>query len=199
MNVRLLKNWAWNSGIVVDGEYHINSYALSVDLVTATEDHREQNIAYERMRHWITQVLASSVIIETGHHRIDAFLATGQRVIELPNGPVDQMVGIMLYCKLNAILEGRLVVTDVSISSDLGDHMVYLHSDGDACGPFAAAGWWNDPRTVFSSRKPRKNANVISMSRSPEWADLDLLWQEPARTSDPNTVLYAEFPKNENK
>jgi hypothetical protein len=199
MNVRLLKNWSWSSGIIVDDEYHINTYALSVDLLTATQDHREQNVAYDRMRHWISGVLADAVLIEAGHRLTDAFLATGQRVIEIPGGPADQLVGIMLYTKLNAIMEGRMVVTDVSISSDLGDHMVYLHSEGDACGPLAEAGWWSDPRAVFSTRRHRKSANVISIPRQPEWVDLDLLWQESDPATDANTVLYAEFPKNENK
>lgn len=199
MNVRLLKNWGWNSGIVHEGEYHINTYALSVDLLTATEDHREQNIAYDRMRHWITEVLTDAVMIEQGHELVDAFLTTGQRVIEMPTGPADQLVGIMLYRKLNAIMEGRIIVTDISVSSDLGDHMVYLHSDGDAEGPFADSGWWSDSRAVFSSRRPRKNAKVISMSRQSEWIDLGLDWNEVPRSNDPNTVVYAEFPKNENK
>jgi hypothetical protein len=36
------------------------------------------------------------------------------------------------------------------------------------------------------------------MDRMPEWSELGLAWEEPSDQQD-NTVVFADFPKNENK
>jgi hypothetical protein len=33
----------------------------------------------------------------------------------------------------------------------------------------------------------------------PEWAELDLAWEEATTQDIQNTVVFADFPKNENK
>jgi transcriptional regulator CtsR len=113
MNVRLKKEFAFSTGLVFDGNYAINQYMMTVSMVTNTNDHREQNVAYERVKYWIHNVLDHSVLIQQDSELLPAFLATGQRVITVSEAPVDQIIGIMLYSKLNAIDEERLIVVDV--------------------------------------------------------------------------------------
>lgn len=198
MNVRLKKEFAFSTGLVFDGNYAINQYMMTLRMVTNTSDHREQNVAYERVKYWIHNVLDHSVFIQQDSELLPAFLATGQRVITVTEAPVDQIIGIMLYSKLNAIVEERLIITDIELQSVLGDGMIYLHNEHESVGPFANDGWWQDPRPVYNDVAQRARGNkVVTLGRSQEWKDLDLDWEENDEES--NTVVFADFKRDETK
>lgn len=111
----------------------------------------------------------------------------------------DQLVSTMLYLKLNAICEDRLVATKIELSSKYGEEITYLHYAGEDVGPFEKSGWWNDCRPFWLDAKKKKTlSKVISMERMPEWSDLELSWQDP-NSKDSSTVVFADFPKNDNK
>jgi hypothetical protein len=199
MNVRLQKTWAWNSGIVYDGNYTINEYLATVHMTTVTDDHVQQNIAYERMKYWFDAVMTNAVFVNQESDLVDAYRVTGQRVMTLPNDPIDQIMGMMLYLKLNAITENRIVITDVELSSNEGDHMTYIHSVGETVGPFESEGWWLESGLAYTNVvKPRGKSKVVNLVRFPEWANVGLGWEEnPEQTA--STVVFADFPRNENK
>ena len=125
MNVRLQRDFTVPVGLVYQNSYSINLYQITLDLVTNCTDPREQNIAYQRMKHWIYSVLYSGVLISKDSEMTKSLNATGLRVIEFPEEPVDQLVGMMLLNKLNAIMQDRIVVTDIAISSSEGDNTRY--------------------------------------------------------------------------
>lgn len=199
MNVRLGKNYNWLSGLVWDGEYMINAYEIQLQMITNTADPELQNLAYNRLNYWIHSVMQDSVLLGQENELGTAFQATGQRVITLPEEPVDQLVGMMLYCKLNSIMHPQITITDLAISSRVGDDMIYHHSAEEALGPFAAPGWWQDAGPRWSDAKAKKSRNnVIAINRIPEWKDLDLEWgaAEGKQNSD---VLFAQFRKDEDQ
>ena len=199
MNVKLKKSFRFYTGLVYNNEFAINVYDATLHMTTVSMDTEQQNIAYDRMSYWIDQVLQDAVLIGSDSPILDAYRATGQRLIVFPQDPVDQVVGAMLYLKLNAITEDRLVITGVELSSSYGDDVVYLHYAGEEDGFLSNTGWWTDPRPFWSDTKKRKAVNkVISMDRMPEWSELGLAWEEPADQQD-NTVVFEDFPKNENK
>lgn len=197
MNVRLKKTYQWYSGVVWKDQFLINSYTASMDLVTKTMDPECQDLAYQRMNYWIYDVMQDAVIIDQANTVLGAYQATGQRLIVLPDEPVDQLIGMMLYCKLNAVMESHMLITDVSISSRAGDEMAYLHCDDESLGPFAEPGWWTDAGPKWSDIKGRRGKNnVIAMNRVPEWKDLGLEWTDPD-PDKPSDVLFASFRKDE--
>lgn len=198
MNVRLEKEFAFSAGIVFEGVYNINQYMLKIRMYTNSDDHHEQNVAYERVKYWIHNVLDSSVIVQQDIENLQAFVATGQRVITVTEAPVDQIIGIMLYSKLNAITQDRLIITDVHISSVMGDGMTYLHNENESVGPFAEDGWWQDPRPVFNDIDIRSRGDkVVTLGRPTDWKDLNLDWQEAQEEN--NTVVFADFKRDETK
>lgn len=199
MNVKLKKSFRFYTGLVYNNEFAINVYDATLHMTTVSLDSEQQNIAYDRMSYWIDQVLQDAVLIGSDSAVLDAYRATGQRLIVFPQDPVDQVVGAMLYLKLNAITEDRLAITGVELASSYGDDVVYLHYAGEEVGLLSNTGWWTDLRPFWSDTKKRKAVNkVISMDRMPEWSELGLAWEEPADQQD-NTVVFADFPKNENK
>ena len=199
MNVRLQKTWGWNSGIYYNDAYVIDEYLATVHMTTVTDNHFQQNIAYERMKYWTDAVMTNAVFINQESEMVDAFRATGQRVMTLPADPIDQIIGMMLYLKLNAITENRIVVTDVELSSSQGDHMTYIHSVGESVGPFESEGWWLESNLAYTNLPRARTKNkVVNLVRFPDWTDVGLGWDEKPEQK-PSNVVFADFPKNENK
>jgi hypothetical protein len=122
----------------------------------------------------------------------------GMNVVALPEEPVDQIIGMMLYYKINAVMEGRMVLTGIDINSSMGSEVWYCHDEEDDPGPFVTQGWWHSnasaPIMAISDTEDRKTVKVTSTG----WHDLDLDWPEQLMPVDqPNTVVYANFARDE--
>ncbi len=202
-NVRIKKSLGWKSGLVYDSQFYANQYQADISMLVVSDNTDEQNIAYDRVKSWIKYVLEDSVIITHTDSKLRAWQNTGARVIVLPEEPVDQIMGIMLYLKLNSIMENRMVVTDVELSSSIGDSTRYLHSHGEALGEsLSQAGWWLDPSPAWytvkkNSRNPGK---IVNLDRGPEWSDHDLSWEKDINQKDhADSVVFASFNRDENK
>ena len=202
MNVRLNYPFSFTAGIVYQGALRMNTYSARVWMTTATEESQDHNVAYERMRYLVENIIDSSIFVEhTDIDRCRALAAAGVNVITLPAEPVDQIIGLMLYCKLNAVMQDRIIIHDIEISSSLGEGMVYLHNDEENIGPFADDGWWNEPDTSCCHQSLLRVDNVMMMPASPNWRDLALVWKDDADQPEEtgNTIVFADFNRNEAK
>lgn len=187
------------TGFVYENRFSVNRYTIDLDLLTVSEDHEQQNIAYDRMKFWIYRVLQDSILISENSEMLGKWAETGARILAVPEEPVDQVIGIMLYLKLNCIMENRIVVTGVEISSAEGDETVYVHNHGEALGVMSQDGWWTDLRPCWILPQTNKNhGKIVTLDRSPEWADHDLGWDDSDKDSK-NTVVFADFKKDEDK
>jgi hypothetical protein len=199
MNVRLKKKFSWASGLVYDNRFCVNQYDVILNMLTVSSDHEQQNIAYDRMKVWINRFMDDSIMIHDQSEELDLFRKINGRVMVLPEEPVDQVVGIMLYLKLNAVMQNRIVVTDVEVSSKQGDHTSYIHSHGEALGALSTDGWWVDPRpTWYQQHVLNEDVKVVTLDRVPEWKDFDLDWEDNDR-SDRDSVVFADFNRDEKK
>ena len=199
-NARLKKTLHWQSGLVYNGDFYINQYAASVSIITVSDNHEQQNIAYERTKLWINRVMDDGILISHDDPTLDAWRSTGARIIVLPEEPVDQIIGIMLYLKLNSIMENRLVISEVELGSTVGDNTSYLHSHGESVGEaLGQAGWWLDPRpTWYLDPHKISEDNVVNLSRGPEWGDFELEWENNSHDKK-NSVVFARFDRNEDQ
>jgi hypothetical protein len=104
---------------------------------------------------------------------------------------------MMLYYKLNAIMEGRMIVRSLDINSSLGDLVWYQHDDEDSVGPFAQDGWWHDSSVRHNTVDVNNtDANIVKVVPD-AWTEYGLAWPGEA-TETGNTVVFGNFPKNEN-
>lgn len=198
MNVRLKKTFSWYSGVVYNGQFLINHYTAQLEMLTATEDPVEQNLAYERMKFWFNEILDGAIFIDEAQGNIKQWKDTGARIMAFPVEPVDQIVGIMLCSKLNAVMEDRIMITDAEIWSRAGDSMSYLHNWKESIGPLAQSGWWQDPRPVWSMTRYNVTDKVVNLGRLPEWKDHDLDWNDD-KSSNTDTVVFGRFDDDANK
>lgn len=195
MNVRLQTNLEFLGAVYFADELQLNSYQVNLGLVTNTKNTIKINVAMERLKAFVYSELANAVYIHQDKADMAELLQlVGTNIVTLPEEPVDQIVGMMLYSKLNAIMEGVITVVSLDISSSLGDDVWYQHDDEDALGPFAVDGWWHLPTVQHDSLNVTDaDAKVVEV-RPNAWIDYDLMWPEESNNKD-HSVVYANFPK----
>ena len=198
MNVRLQYDLEFLAGIYYEDQLQMNQYNVSLNLLTKTRDSVSTNIALDRAKAFVHGALESTVFInQANQERAEFMQMIGINVTTLPEEPVDQIIGMMLYYKLNAIMEDRMTVTQLDIASSLGDSVWYQHDEEDVAGPFAGDGWWSrasmQHETIEHDPAPDNIVKVMSTG----WYELNLEWPENTAPVSDNTVVFANFPRNE--
>ena len=200
MNVRLQYDLDFLAGIYYNERLQLNSYSISMSLLTKTTDAVNTNIAMDRLKLFMHGELANTVFINQAlRERAEMLQIMGVNVTTLPEEPVDQIVGMMLYYKLNAIMEGRMTVTRLDLMSALGDSVWYQHdADEDSPGPFRAEGWWHESTVQHNTILESVTADNVVRVIPNAWHELGLIWPEQETEPTANTVVFANFTKNEN-
>jgi ABC-type Fe2+-enterobactin transport system substrate-binding protein len=176
-------------------ELQLNSYQVNLSLVTNTKNSLKINVAMERLKAFVYSELANAVYIHQDQTDVAEMLQMiGSNMVTLPEEPVDQIVGMMLYSKLNAIMEGVMTVVSLDISSSLGDDVWYQHDDEDSMGSFAADGWWHLPTVQHDSLSVAGADTKVVEVRPNAWIDYGLMWPDETNNKD-HSVVYANFPK----
>jgi hypothetical protein len=199
MNVRLQYDLDFLAGIYYDDRLQLNSYSVSMSLLTKTTDAVNTNIAMDRLKMFMHGELANTVFVNQDlKERAEMMQIMGVNVTTLPEEPVDQIVGMMLYYKLNAIMEGRMTVTRLDLMSALGDSVWYQHDeDEDSPGPFRAEGWWHASTVQHNTVDVGDvEDNVVKVVPN-AWIEYGLTWPEDTAEPTANTVVFANFSKNE--
>jgi hypothetical protein len=205
MNVKMQYIVSFTAG-VFDGEHmEMNNYSLKLYMTTTSNDTQAHNIAFSRMKHFILNEIDSSIIISNDEtEQIFAYLNAGLDVTTLPSAPVDQIVGIMLYYKLNAIAEKHLTITGIEINSMLGSGVTYTHNDDEVVTDLDIPSWWLTPDLVHCDDLLDDDILVdIKSIGSDIWHELELEWpneKDKKNTDDiSNKVVYADFGRNANE
>ena len=203
MNVRLQYSVDFLAGCYFDGILRMNNYTVRLWMMTTTMDGESHNVAFDRIKFFIDDSLESGVFINSANEEQCKLLANaGVKIIALPDEPVDQLIGIMLYCKLNAICEDRMVIGEVEISSELGGNVTYMHGEEESIGPYDQKGWWHDSNLMHYNTKISETENIMSLGAVSSWRELNLQWPEeddagPEDTG--NTIVFVNFGKDEAK
>jgi len=205
MSARIHTALAFNAGVFFEGRFFMNSYEIDLTLEVDTESIKEQNVALERMKYFLQETLADSVLIQdTETATIEKYLNADLKVCILPEDPYDQVIAIMLISKLNAIAEGRLHVTDIAVGSSLSEGVSCMVSDDDFMGPLEANGWWKECSTKINDLASRPSSKKVVKLIKPgiEWSDVFLGWDEKSAPKEqkPNTeILFASFDSKTDK
>lgn len=204
MNVRLKHLIEFTAGVFFDGMLKMGNYHITLHLITVSLDPEEHNVAFERMKFFIEEVMGSAILISADDRdRCTALAKTGARIITLPEEPVDQVVGIMLHSKLNAIMEGRMDLVEIEIASEIGGNMVYMHHDDESMGPFEQAGWWREPDLSHCHKDFMEEEYVARLTRNAVWRDLGLNWPNADGVAKDhivdNNIVFADFNRDGTK
>jgi hypothetical protein len=197
MNVRIEYPAEFMAAAYWDNSVMMNSYVVRCEMVTNTQDSREQNIALERLKYILFMQMQNSVFVD---HREKAAIkrlqAAGMRTVIFPEQPVDQIIGMMLYSKLDSVIEGRMSVTQLKLASELGENITYFQTNTETVGPFAHKGWWNSPDPSVSDSKDE--GKIVSIRGTTTWQLLGLDWDDSEQENNKGNTVVA-FRKDEDQ
>lgn len=200
MNIRLKYSLDWRAGIWFDDRLQMNNYSATLSLLTKTNNQAHQIVAISRLKWFVYRILESTVFVkQTDTDTVRQLAQIGISVTTLPEDPIDQVVGLMLFAKFNSIMEDHIQVTELDLVSDLGDSVHYLHSDNENTVFDFGTGWWHasDPSHCLLPKLSHKN--IVKLNRVPVWKDFDLDWDtDTAETSVVVTNTVVKFRKDEN-
>ena len=201
MNVRLQYTFHFNAGVHWGGQLVMNSYRLTVYMVTNVRESELTTTAFERLKYFITEEIDSTVFINSEEQEAcRLYTAAGVSITTLPKDPVDQIVGVMLFHKLNAIMEDRISILETELSSHLGDNMSYLHSENENTEDVEMPKWWTSPDLTHFELEYQDGDHVFSLAPGnySAWTELGLAWpdQEPKETGN---IVFADFGKDDTK
>jgi hypothetical protein len=197
MNVRIAQLLSFNAGSWYDGELEMSEYTIKLWLITNTYNDQEQNIAIRRAKHFIFDQIENTIFINGANEsKALELMKAGLNVTTLPNEPADQLIGIMLFHKLNAIMEDRIKVIEIEIST--GSGIVYLHSENETSQDLVQPEWWTAPDLTHCDLDPTDSEKVVSIAHNTVWRDLELEWpDETVDTELGNVVVFADFKQTD--
>jgi hypothetical protein len=198
MNVRLQKTLHFTAGVWYDNVLQMNNYVARIHLYTNSTDPISQNTAFERLKYFVYYELDSSILIDQVlAEQCSQFVSAGLRITAMPGAPFDQLVGIMLYYKLNAIMEQRLVITEIEISSSMGENLTYLHDEDENTDDIAKPEWWTSPDLLHCDSDLAQSGKVVAINRTRTWRELELDWPTDTKVESGNIVVFADFKRND--
>lgn len=176
-SLRIEKDFGFQTALHFAGEFWINSYVITLSMIVETESEHEQNIAVERIAYYINNVLQNSILVESNDVKaIEKYTNAGLRVCELPAEPYDQLFASVLMLKLNSIMEERLRITDMVLSSSMSDGVRYSIVFEVAENSYSRNHWWN--KSCTSIKDEDIGDNIVRLFDNNEWVDLGLSWKE---------------------
>ncbi len=158
---------------------------MTLSMLVETEDIKEQNIALERILHFVMVVLNNCLFInQNDEEAIKKYKEAGIRVCVLPEDPFDQIISMTLLQKFNSITEGRLRVTDCTLGSNLSDgvrfctvsEVVENHVESDTHK------WWNTNTLEIEHREPMADDNnIVKLFTNDDWEKLQLNFEKKGK------------------
>ena len=190
MQHRIKQHFAFQAAVYVEETFLMNIYEITLKMHVVTGDSKEQNIAMSRINYMIEDCFQNCVFVhQTETAVIEKYIAANLKVSTTPDEPYDQLLAILLLTKLNIITEGRLLITDITLSSGLSDGIEFLYSPALEHTPLTTgiSNWWNELNTKivdFPKRETKKEKIVKLVKKTNDWVHLNLEWQEkPLPTS----------------
>jgi hypothetical protein len=192
----------FTAGVYYGEVLRMNNYTLRFWMTTNSTDPDNHNIAFERIKYFVYQELDSTIFINNQQQeQCQLYANAGLKITTMPGDPVDQLVGIMLYHKLTAILEDRMIIDETELSSLLGDSMGYLHSGNETTSIDHEPDWWHTPDLIHCDFTLLTNNKIVTMHQSNTWRDVGLSWPDATDgdhiVESGNTVVFADFKRSD--
>jgi hypothetical protein len=184
---KIEREFAFQAAVYFEGEFLMTIYELALKMEVDTASIKEQNIAMDRIHYFLHEGLGNSVFVEdTDKKNIEKYLQADIKVCTLPDEPYDQIITILLLLKLNAITEGKIIITEISLRSGLSDDVKFVYDIQSITNhPFGNKGWWTDATTSISdlSKSNKKDKIVRLIKKHCDWAGVGLDWEQKEHKS----------------
>ena len=197
MNVRLQYTMNFTAGVHYHERMVMNNYMLKVFMITNTTVAENTTIAFERLKYFIAELDSTVFVNSEEQLACQQYIDAGIKITTLPVDPVDQIIGVMLFHKLNAIMEDRIIMVETELSSVLGDSMVYIHSENETAENLVIPEWWMTPDLVHCDTDLIDNDKVLAIHQAGAWRELDLGWIDAVQSDQTGNIVFADFKRDE--
>lgn len=194
MNTRIEREFTFQAAVYFEGNFIMNVYELLLSMEVGTDSIKEQNIAMDRIGYFLAECISNSVFVEDKEKKvIEKYTNADIKVSTLPEEPYDQIITLLLLQKLNAISEGRLLITDIVLKSDLSDGVKFIYNVEEAnLHPFGR-GWWSEPNTnIADVPKSNRKDKIVKLVKTSDWSIPDLEWEE--KSCKTAQILFTSDP-----
>lgn len=178
------------TGITVIGKALLpNFFKVSVTFTVNEANAYMQNIAFNRIKHFIENEMNFSVLITKKNPLFKQFINLQNRVIVLPDDGPDWALACALCLKLNSICEGKFIINLVEVSSAMGDNVTY-YADWDRQEMLRSVlssiaktdAWWTDPEIAYNKYQEFST-----------WKDVDLTWELTKKENSATVNKIVQF------
>lgn len=179
MTATIEKEFNFDTAVHIENRFMINTYWMNLKMEVNTEDQHEQNIAINRINYFLAECVENGIFVfEKDKESIEKYSNAGIRVLTLPEEPFDQIVGIILMAKLNAILEDKLCVIDITFFSKLSGGVKFI-SPVEEIAEFSGKHWWNDISlsTIEPKFSNKRKDKIVKLFDTDDWAETGLVWK----------------------
>ena len=187
MSTRIERDLGFATAIHFSDTFILNEYFMTLSMLVETEDIAEQNIALERLIYFLGHVINNCIFINQNNTKASKkYKDAGIRVCVLPDDPFDQIISMALLQKFNSICEGRIKVTDCTLSSNLSEGIRYctvsevVENNIDQ-NPNK---WWNCSTLCIEHSQPiTDDNNIVKLFSNDEWEKLSLNFAKKGKKS----------------
>ena len=133
-----------------------NDTEVSLHMTPMTNNPQEQHTAFEKYKYVMSRFMQDSIFITNNEKEHTAFANLKNDVIDFFSRPIDQVVGVCLLAKLNAIAGEYLQVSAVEIDSYQGENLKFIiTNDSPEYALMNESGiknaWWFEKSPRFSN------------------------------------------------
>jgi hypothetical protein len=196
-------NWQRDfvSLIITDSTLVPNNYDLRLHIEILAPDLLTQNVCFERIKFFTDYIIHGSAFIDHKHKEIKTLdkKFPGTNLIKMPCHVFDQAIGIMLFCKLQAICENHVSIKAVELSSEVGDNVSYVIEEGQDLIMFHKSKWFKQYKFLdpwwhrgdmatydkVTSEKVEGKENKVSWYQGHmTWDEIGLGWKQAQNPID---------------
>ena len=189
MITRIERDLYFVAGVHFNDAFLINTYDITLSMLVESETPNEHAVAMERLDFFIKNVLTNCVFVNQEHNEvIERYTNAGLEVCALPEEPFDQVVAMAVMLKLNAIMENRISITDITIQSLLSEGIRYpiVLETAENADMFMGPGWWKKNDTSIQNKNVilfEQETNIVKLFTDTEWDQLNLSWVDKPKNN----------------
>jgi hypothetical protein len=143
----------------------------------------------ERLKYLVYECFENSVFVAFNEtETIEKYSNAGLKVCIIPEEPYDQIIALLILLKSNAIVEGKLKITDIKLISKLSDNVKFIEQIETAVNGIPQDGWWNTIEPHLYSKSQDKKEKIVKLVKDP-WNELHLSWKE--KKSKSSEVVFS--------
>jgi len=146
----------FTNAIYLQNKLWPNDTEVSLHMTPVTNNAQEQHLAFDKIKYVFAKTLQNSLFVQSTEEQYNKFSNLDNCIVDFFDKPIDQIVGICLLSKLNAMTDEFLKINVVEIESWQGENLRFVISENSPEYDLLKdckieKPWWNNPLPVFSN------------------------------------------------